>query len=82
MLSLLIALTIAFLRNRYAVRIYPVTASIIIKETEEAGGGELLYTNALIDPYKNYLNELYILRSYPLTTRTEPMGSAKGMFEI
>lgn len=56
----------AFVRNRYATRIYPVTASIIIKETEETGGGELLYKNALIDPYRNYLNELYIIKSYPL----------------
>ncbi|CAM9995722.1 unnamed protein product, partial [Phaeothamnion confervicola] len=65
-ISLLIVLSIAFIRNRYATRIYPVTASIIIKETEETGGAELLYKNALIDPYKNYLNEIYILRSFPL----------------
>lgn len=66
-LSLAIALTLAFLRNRYAERIYPVNASIVIKESQETGGGgELLYNNALIQPYRNYYNELYIIRSYPL----------------
>jgi len=68
-LSLLVVLAIAFIRNRYATRIYPVSASIIIKETEETGGAELLYKNALIDPYKNYLNEIYILKSAPLVER-------------
>jgi capsular exopolysaccharide synthesis family protein len=65
-LSLAIALGFAYLKNRYAVRIYPVTASIIIREKEETTGGELLYKNALIDAYRNYLNEPYILRSYPM----------------
>lgn len=65
-LSLVISLTIAYLRNRYAVRIYPITASVIIKEKEETSGAELLYNNALINPYRNYLNEPYIIRSYPI----------------
>lgn len=64
--SLLIALTVAFLRNRYAQRVYPVSASIIIKESKETAGGELLYSNVLSEPYRNYLNELYIIKSYPL----------------
>jgi capsular exopolysaccharide synthesis family protein len=64
--SLGISLSISFLKNRYAQRIYPVTASVIIREKEETNGAELLYKNALIDPYRNYLNEPYIIRSYPL----------------
>lgn len=65
--SLLTALMIAFIINRYTAKIYPVTASIIIKETEETGGaGELLYQNALVSPFRNYLNELYIIKSFPL----------------
>src|SRR5260370_27286839 len=64
--SLAVSLTIAFLKNRYAVRIYPVAASIVIREKEEASGAELLYSNALVNPYRNYLNEPYIIRSYPL----------------
>ena len=65
-LSLAIALTIAFVRNRYAPRIYPVSTSIIFKEAEETGAGDLLYSNSLVQPYRNYFNELYIIRSYPL----------------
>lgn len=64
--SLLICLSVAFYKNRYSVPIYPVNTSIIIRETEETDGAELLYTNALIDPYRNYLNEPYIITSYPL----------------
>ncbi len=65
-ISLAIALSIAFYKTRYTQKVYPVSASIIIKEMQEMGGAELLYNNALIDPYRNYLNEPYILRSYPL----------------
>lgn len=66
LLSLGVALTIAFYQTRYSERVYPVTSSLMIRETQETGGAELLYKNALIDPYRNYLNEPYIIRSYPL----------------
>ncbi len=65
-ISLGIALLIAAYKNRYTPKVYPVTASILIRETQEMGGAELLYKNSLIDPYRNYLNEPFILRSYPL----------------
>lgn len=65
-LSLLIAVFIAFIINRYATRIYPVTASIIVKEEGDISGSELLYNNALVNMKRNYLNELYIIKSYPL----------------
>ena len=65
-LSLAVALITAFYQTRYSEKIYPVSASILIRETQETGGAELLYTNSLIDPYRNYLNEPYIIRSYPL----------------
>jgi capsular exopolysaccharide synthesis family protein len=65
-ISLVVALAVAFYKNRYTQRVYPVSASIIIREMQETGGAELLYKNALIDPYRNYLNEPYIIRSYPL----------------
>lgn len=65
-ISLIVALSIAFYNTRYTQKVYPVSASIIIKEMQEMGGAELLYKNALIDPYRNYLNEPYIVRSYPL----------------
>lgn len=65
-ITFIVALIIAFYQNRYTQRIYPVSASIIIREMQETGGAELLYKNSLIDPYRNYLNEPYIIRSYPL----------------
>jgi capsular exopolysaccharide synthesis family protein len=64
--SLVATLTISFYKTRYAQRIYPINASIIIRETQEVGGAEFIYKNALIDQYRNYLNEPYIIRSYPL----------------
>jgi capsular exopolysaccharide synthesis family protein len=64
-LTLAIALVLAFLKNRYSTRIYPVTASILIKESE-ASEGKLLYNNPLVAFSRNYLNELYIIKSYPL----------------
>lgn len=64
--SLIIALGYAYFLNRYTARIYPISASIIIKESQETGGAELLYNNALINQYRNYLNEPYIIRSFPL----------------
>lgn len=65
-ISLGIALGIATYNTRYNQKVYPVSASILIREMQETGGAELLYKNALIDPYRNYLNEPYIIRSYPL----------------
>lgn len=64
--SLGIAFAIAFYNNRYTSKEYTVSASILIKEMQETGGAEILYKNSLIDPYRNYLNEPYIIRSYPL----------------
>ena len=65
--SLIITLAIAYIYNRYATRTYSVSASIIIKESEEAGQtAELLYNNPLVNAYRNFLNEPYIIKSYPL----------------
>ncbi len=63
---LLAALAVAFYKNRYTQKVYPVNASILIREVQEISGAELLYKNSLVDPYRNYLNEPYIIRSYPL----------------
>jgi capsular exopolysaccharide synthesis family protein len=68
-LSLAIALAIAFYKNRYTQRTYPVSASIVIREMQETAGGEFIYKNSLLDGYRNYLNEPYIIRSYPLVEK-------------
>jgi capsular exopolysaccharide synthesis family protein len=65
-LSLLIGLVVAYLINRYTTRIYPVTASIIIREPAENTDARFLYNNPLVNQYRNYYNEPYIIRSYPL----------------
>ena len=65
-LSLVVSITIAFYQTRYSERVYPVSASIVIRETQETTGAELLFKNSLIDQYRNYLNEPYIIKSYPL----------------
>jgi capsular exopolysaccharide synthesis family protein len=64
--SLTIALVAAFLYNRYATRIYPVSASVMFKEKEDVGTAEILYSNPLVNPYRNYYNEIYIIKSLPL----------------
>src|SRR5204862_2144306 len=66
LLSLLTALVIAYLMNRYSTRIYPVKAAIIIKENDENVGAKFLYNNELLNPYRNFYNEIYIMKSYPL----------------
>src|SRR5690606_19468651 len=65
-LSVITGLVIAFLINRYTTRIYPVTASIIIREPAENTDARFLYNNPLVNQYRNYYNEPYIIRSYPL----------------
>lgn len=65
-ISVLVAVVIAYFFNRYSARIYPVKASIIILQSEENAGAKFLYDNELLNPFRNYYNELYIMRSYPL----------------
>lgn len=72
------AICIAFIYNRYSTRVYSLRSSIIIKESQEAGQtAELLYNNPLINSYRNFLNEPYIIRSYPLLLQVvDSLGSA------
>jgi uncharacterized protein involved in exopolysaccharide biosynthesis len=69
-LSILICIFVSYLFNRYSVRIYSVDASILIKETDDLSSGKLLYNNPLVKFKRNYLNEIYILKSIPLMERT------------
>lgn len=61
-----LALAFASYKNRYTQRTYSIASSIVIREVQEASGAEFIYKNVLIDQYRNYLNEPYIIRSYPL----------------
>lgn len=66
LITLIVALVIAFLINRYTHRMYPVKASIMIKENDENAGAKFLYNNALVSPHRNFLNEIFIMKSYTL----------------
>jgi hypothetical protein len=65
-LCLIVSFVLAYLVNRYSTRIYTVKASILIKENEENAGAKFLYDNELLNPHRNFYNEIYIMRSYPL----------------
>ena len=80
-ISLLAALAIAYIINRYTHRIYPIKASIIIKENDENAGAKFLYNNELLNPYRNFLNEIYIMKSYPLLQEVmESLGFEVSMY--
>ncbi len=64
-LSLSLSLLAAYLINRYSEKIYSANSSIIIREKSEASAS-ILYNNALSNFQRNYLNEPFIIRSYPL----------------
>jgi len=65
-ISILLFLAIAFAFNRYSTKIFNVSASILIKENEELSEAEFIIKNALVSNYRNYYNDLYIAKSYPL----------------
>ncbi|MGK7389511.1 MAG: GumC family protein, partial [Candidatus Cyclobacteriaceae bacterium M2_1C_046] len=70
-LSILVALSIAFLINRYTTRVYTVDMSILIREDKEnIGAADILYSNPLVQSYRNFYNEIYLLKSYPLIEST------------
>lgn len=71
-LSVLVALLIAYSVNRYTVRIYPVTMTILIKDQNEQDNSisDLLYNSRGFMPGKNYYNEEILLNSYPLVKKT------------
>lgn len=82
-ISVVVSLVMAFVYNRYSSKIYVVSASIIIKESEEAGQtAELLYNNPLINAYRNFLNEPYIIKSYPLLQEVvDSLGITVALFK-
>jgi capsular exopolysaccharide synthesis family protein len=65
-ISVACGLIIAKLINRYTTPIYPITSSIIIREPAENTDARFIYNNSLVNSYRNFFNEPYIIRSYPL----------------
>lgn len=79
----MVSIFVAFLVNRYSTRVYSIKGSIILKESEEVSGAELLYNNPLVKFYRNYQNELYIITSNPLIERTvAELGLEKTLYKI
>lgn len=70
--SVFIALAVAYLVNRYTVRIYPVSMTILIKDQNEQDNAisDLIYNSRGFMPGKNYYNEEILLSSYPLIRKT------------
>ncbi|MFM7859111.1 MAG: polysaccharide biosynthesis tyrosine autokinase [Flammeovirgaceae bacterium] len=68
--ALAVSLGYAHFKVRYTPKSYPVTASILVKEREDASDGKLLFNNPLVSTYRNQFNDPYLIRSYPLVHQT------------
>jgi capsular exopolysaccharide synthesis family protein len=50
--------------NRYSTRIFSISSSVLFfAKDESSSGAELLYRNALVSSRKNYVNDVYIMKS-------------------
>jgi tyrosine-protein kinase Etk/Wzc len=71
--SIIVAIGLAFLINKYLNPIYSISSSLLIKENNEQGGGQkmndFLNTN-LFGKNLNFQNELWVLKSLPVLERT------------
>jgi len=71
--SILVALSLAYLKNRFSTPIYEINASVLIKEdTKQSGNRDVNdYLNSgLIRVNQNFQNELWVLKSSPVIEQT------------
>ncbi len=71
--SIIIALGLAFLVNRFSIPVYKISSSVLIKEdTKQSGGrdGTDYLNSSLIRVSQNFKNELWILKSSPVIEQT------------
>jgi tyrosine-protein kinase Etk/Wzc len=73
-LSIIIAIGLAFLKNRYSIPIYKISASILIKENKNQQGSsadvnDFLNSN-LLGKNQNFQNELWVIKSSPVIEQT------------
>lgn len=63
---------------------YTVSSTIIVREGTENAAAEFLYkSNPLVNPYRNFYNELYIMRSYPLLQQVvEQLNFQVGWYRV
>ena len=70
--ALFIALSVAYVFNRYSQRVYTVKSTLLIKEKQTTGAianMEQIFANNIYNPYPNLDDEVAILQSYSLNYR-------------
>ncbi len=70
--ALFLALSIAYIFNRYSQRTYSVKSTLLIKEQQKSGGVanmEQIFAGNIYNPYPNIDDEVAILESYTLNYR-------------
>ena len=70
--ALFLALSIAYIFNRYSQRTYSVKSTLLIKEQQKSGGVanmEQIFAGNIYNPYPNLDDEMAILESYTLNYR-------------
>jgi tyrosine-protein kinase Etk/Wzc len=73
LISLIIAISFAFLINRYSIPIYNISSSVLIKENKTPqSGGEVndFLNSSLFGKNQNFQNELWVLKSSPVLEQT------------
>lgn len=70
--SLIVTLGLAFFMNRFSVPIYEVSSSILIKEDNMQGRGNMndYLNSSLFGTNQNFQNELWVLQSSPVIDKT------------
>ncbi|MFA5973130.1 MAG: polysaccharide biosynthesis tyrosine autokinase [Lentimicrobiaceae bacterium] len=69
--SLIVALSLAFLINRYSIPVYQISSSVLIKENQEQSGGMNDFLNSnLFGKNQNFQNELWVFESLPVFQNT------------
>jgi tyrosine-protein kinase Etk/Wzc len=72
-LSLIIAIGLAFLKNHYSIPVYKISSSILIKEnkTQQNAGDATDFLNSnLFGKNQNFQNELWVIKSSPVIEQT------------
>lgn len=70
--SVILAIGLAFVFNRYAIPVYKVSSSILIKEPTRPQGGDMsnFINSNLFGTNQNLQNELWVLKSSPVIEET------------
>jgi tyrosine-protein kinase Etk/Wzc len=72
-LCIIVSIAIAFLKNRYSVPVYKISASVLIKEnTDQArsSGMNDFLNSSLFGKNQNFQNELWVFQSLPVFKNT------------